>query len=213
MVLVNGIEAWLDVDGQTIPLTSQAYLPDVIHPDGTSRIARFAIDPWPTWVLTLPDGRRIEQALFVAPGRAAVMLSWRLLDGGEGTLAVRPLLSGRDYHALHHENPAFRFDAAPAADRVAWHPYPDVPAVVAQASGTYAHAPEWYRQFLYAEERARGLDDREDLASPGMFRFALEAGEATLVLAAEGHEPREPFAVVRAVEAARRGRFAAPMTR
>ena len=49
-------------------------------------------------------------------------------------LHVRPLLSGRDYHALHHENPAFRFDplgrrrrcrdlaalSRPAADRRAW---------------------------------------------------------------------------------------------
>ena len=27
------------------------------------------------------------------------------------TLKVRPLLSGRDYHALHHENAAFNFNA------------------------------------------------------------------------------------------------------
>src|SRR5262249_46924602 len=60
---------------------------------------------------------------------------------------------------------------------------------------------------------ARGLDDWEDLASPGVFRFALGAGEATLVLAAEGHEPRDPFAVVRAAEATRRGGFATPMAR
>src|SRR5262245_21949547 len=134
MVLVNGFEAWLESEGGTVPLTSQAYVPDVIHPDGATRIARFSSEPWPTWVFTLPDGRRLEQALFVAPGRAAVLLSWRLLDGGEGTLAVRPLLSGRDYHALHHENPAFRFDADAAPDRVVWRPYAGVPAVVAQAS-------------------------------------------------------------------------------
>src|SRR5262245_47153471 len=131
MVLVNGFEAWLESDGGSVPLSSQAYVPDVIHPDGSTRIARFSPDPWPTWVFTLPDGRRLEQALFVAPGRAAVMLSWRLPDGGEGTLAVRPLLSGRDYHALHHENPGFRFDADCAGGRVVWHPYPGVPAVVA----------------------------------------------------------------------------------
>ena len=34
-------------------------------------------------------------------------------------------------------------------------------------------SPEWYRSFLYAEEKARGLDSAEDLASPGTFRFDL----------------------------------------
>ena len=63
------------------------------------------------WTYGLPDGselacdglRRARQrpdhdAVAARPG------------AGPATLHVRPLLSGRDYHALHHENPAFRFD-------------------------------------------------------------------------------------------------------
>ena len=123
-VLVNGLEAWLEHDGATVALSSQAYAPDVIHPDGATRIARFTAEPWPAWTFTLPDGRTIEHGLFVVPGRAAVVLYWRLHGGGGGTLAVRPLVSGRDYHALHHENPVCRMDAQIDADRVVWRPYP-----------------------------------------------------------------------------------------
>jgi predicted glycogen debranching enzyme len=207
MVLVNGLEAWIETPAGSFALSSQRYAPDVVHPDGAERIAAFAPDPWPQWTFALPDGTRIEHAVFVRPERAATYIYWRLRAGPGGTLAVRPLLSGRDHHALHHENQAFRFEADVAGDQVTWRPYPGVPAVVARTNGAYGHQPDWYRGFLYAEERARGLDDVEDLAAPGVFRFDLTRGEAVLVLAAEGHEPADDLAAARSAERRRRGRF------
>ena len=207
VVLVNGFEAWLERPGETFALTSQRYTPDVIHPDGAQRIEAFDPDPWPSWVFTLPDGSRIEHGVLVQPGRAATTLYWRLRGGGGGTLAVRPLISGRDYHALHHENPAFRFDADVTGGRVVFRPYSGLPAIVVCSNGTYAHQPAWYRNFLYTEERARGLDHVEDLASPGVFRWDLTHDEAVWTLAAEGHEPAEDIAILRAAEQRRRRRF------
>jgi predicted glycogen debranching enzyme len=213
VLLVNGLEAWLETETGVVPLTSQYYAPDLRHPDGADRIVDFASEPWPCWTLALPDGTRLEHELFVRPGQAATFLSWRLRDGPGGTLVVRPLLSGRDYHALHHENPAFRFDAEGGGERVVWRPYAELPAVVARTNGDYTNAPDWYRRFLYTEERARGLDDVEDLASPGTFRWDLARGEAVLVLAAEGHEPRGELATVRDAEALRRRRFGGRLER
>src|SRR5512145_326604 len=107
MVLVNGFDAWLDTDAGPVAISSQAYLPDVVHPDGAARIAAFSADPWPRWTFALPGGGRLEQELFVPRGASAVVLLWRLVDsGGRATLRVRPFLSGRDYHGLHHENPS-----------------------------------------------------------------------------------------------------------
>ena len=213
VVLVNGFEAWLERPGETLALTSQRYAPDVIHPDGAERIEAFDPDPWPAWVFTLLDGSRIEHGLLVQPGRAAATLYWRLRGGQGGVLAVRPLLSGRDYHALHHENPAFRFDAEVNGGRVVFRPYPGLPAIVACSNGAYTHQPDWYRNFLYTEERARGLDHVEDLASPGVFRWDLSQGEAVWTLAAEGHEPGENIAILRAAEQRRRRRFASRLHR
>ena len=204
---MNGFEAWLERAGETFALTSQRYAPDVIHPDGAQRIESFSPDPWPSWVLVLPDGTHIEHGLVVQPGRAATSLYWRLLGGPGGTLAVRPLLSGRDYHALHHENPALRFDAEVTSGRVVFRPYSGLPAIVVSSNGTYAHQPDWYRNFLYTEERARGLDHVEDLASPGIFRWDLTQGEAVWTLAVEGHTPAEDLATIRVTEQRRRRRF------
>jgi predicted glycogen debranching enzyme len=213
VVLVNGFEAWLERPGESIAFTSQHYAPDVIHPDGAERVEAFDPDPWPSWVFVLPDGSRIEHGLLVQPGRSATSLYWRLRAGRGGTLAVRPLLSGRDYHALHQENPTFRFDAEVTGERVVFRPYPDLPAIVARSNGVYTHQPDWYRNFLYADERARGLDHVEDLASPGVFRWDLAQGEAMWTLAVEGHEPPEDLATLRAAEQQRRRRFSSRLHR
>jgi predicted glycogen debranching enzyme len=190
VVLVNGFDAWVETPAGRYAISSQAYGPDVTHPDGATRIAGFELEPWPRWTFALPDGTRVAQEIFVSKDSSSVAVSWKLLAGtGALTLTLRPFLSGRDYHALHHENPAFRFEAAegPAGLRT-FHPYPDVPSIAVRSNGSYDAAPEWYRNFLYAEEKARGLDFAEDLASPGTFRFDLSAGEAIWLAAAQGHE-------------------------
>ncbi len=203
-MLVNAVEAWVTLAGEAVALGSHRYQPGVIHPDGASRITRFCIEPWPTWQCRLPDGSRVVAEVFVAPGSGQTTMRWRHEDAvTPAMLHVRPLLSGRDYHGLHHENPAFRFDPAEQADgRVVWQPYPDLPPIAAHG-GAYRHDPQWYRQFVYAEEAARGLDCVEDLASPGVLSWDLAAGPATLAWRAD-REPARPGDAMAASEATRR---------
>ena len=78
------------------------------------------------------------------------------------------------------------------------------------SSGRYAHEPTWYRNFLYTEEAARGLDCVEDLASPGTFTFDLALGEAALVLRtgdAIAADARALAARIRDAERARRAKL------
>ncbi len=223
MVLVNGLDAWIDTPAGRFAITAQRYAPDVIYPDGQSRLREFTIEPWPRWTFELAGGARLEQELIVPHGLAAVMLRWRLHNAsGPASLLVRPLLSGRDYHALHHENPAFRFDAREEGTRVAWQPYDGVPGVVAISNGRYHHEPQWYRNFLYTRERDRGLDSTEDLASPGTFNFDFAVGDAVLMFTIAGREsalappeetPAASFQRLQTAEAKRRNSFATPLDR
>jgi len=181
LVLVNGFDVWIETSAGRFYLTSQNYAPDVIGGEGAQRIEQFTAQPWPRWVFKFEDGTRVEQEILVARESQLTQVCWRLLGQRKSArLFVRPFLSGRDYHSLHKENPSFRFDAVVESERVTWNPYPGVPAVVAITNGHYEHQPRWYRNFRYAEEAARGLDDTEDLAAPGIFSFNLASSEAVL---------------------------------
>jgi predicted glycogen debranching enzyme len=82
-------------------------------------------------------------------------------------------------------------------------------------NGLYEPDPHWYYNFLYAEERNRGLDFEEDLASPGIFSWHLDETEAVLILTAgdqadslpENTAPSEVAAGFRTQETQRRRQF------
>jgi len=183
VILVNGFDAWLDSDNGSHALTTQRYAPDVLHPDGASRIAAFASEPWPTWRFELTDGTVITQEIFAAHGSGIVAVAWTLIQGAGGPrrLRVRPFVSGRDYHSTHHENGSFNFLADQAGSAVGFRPYDGVPAIVSLSNGTFTSSPDWYRNFLYTAERERGLDSTEDLASPGEFAWRLDGSGARAV--------------------------------
>jgi predicted glycogen debranching enzyme len=224
MVLVNGLDAWVEsgedsaVRGEREFLTRQRYAPDILAPDASAQIESFALDPWPTWVYRLRNGARIEHELFVPRGSSLVALRWRMVGGAAPLrLEVRPFFSGRDYHSLHHANPAFDFEPVAHGDRLRWTPYPGVPRTDAVSNGVYRSEPEWYRSFLYTEERARGLDCEEDLAAPGIFAWELADGDAVLILGTEGVVPDDhavrTFTRLRSAEHARRAALGAGLVR
>jgi predicted glycogen debranching enzyme len=219
VMLVNGVEAWVDTPSGRYAITTQRYAPDVLHPDGAHHLTSFSNDPWPQWRFTLPDGTEIDQELMVPRGTPLTAVSWRLRRPRPGVrLSVRPLLSGRDYHSTHHENGAFRFGAEVRGERVTWTPYDGVPPITAVSNGQYASQPEWYRDFLYEEERARGLDSIEDLASPGVLTWDLSE-PAVLMLTTEPDagclqqaDARQSFGAIRQRERTRR-MFTSPLHR
>lgn len=215
VLLVNGFDAWIETAAGRFPLSTQYYVPGVRHPGGEDALVAFTTEPWPTWTFALGDGTRVQQELFVRYGNGTVVLSWTLLsrgDDGPVRLAVRPFLSGRDPHALQHENAACVAQPAVRDGQLVWRCYDGVPAVVALTNGEYDHAPEWIRQFLYEEERDRGLDHVEDLLAPGWFRWTIDGRAAELAFAVDGAAPAGATAetcigVLRAEERARRAAF------
>jgi predicted glycogen debranching enzyme len=221
-VLVNGLEAWVETPAGRFPISAHRYSGGTLFPDGSKHVDAFTAEPWPRWTFRLPDGTVLEQEVVVSRETGATVLSWSTSGGDEKrTLEVRLLLSGRDFHALHHENASFRFHAEARGSAQMWRPYDSVPAIAAHTNGVYVHDPVWYRDFLYSEEAARGLDDREDLASPGRHRFDLSRGPAAMVLEAGGAAERVPGGTdagdraqeMNRIERARRSRFATRLER
>jgi predicted glycogen debranching enzyme len=218
-VLVNGFDAWVDCGSERFAVSTQRYRPDTLAPDGVRRLVDFEPLPWPRWTYQLADGARLVHELLVVPGAPRTLLSWRLVGQTRGAkLGVRLFLSGRDHHQLAHGADSMPVVLETGPELVTFGMPPGMPAVAVRTNGALTAAPETYRNFLYTEERERGLDDSEDLASPGIFTFDLERGEALMILQTGSWAPpdgplEELFAWGRTSERQRRAAFASPLHR
>jgi len=220
-VLVQGFVARLETPDGSAEFWPQAYGEGWVTGDDVERV-EFSAEPWPSWRFFTHLGVCVQVELFVPHGAAAAVVSFRLERPlANAKLVVRPLLSGRDFHALHQENSGCDLRATQVGNALQFAPYPGVPAVRSLANAEYRHAPDWYRGFFYAEEAARGLDAREDLASPGTLTFELGSSEALWVLSAdlpdglslERQNAASLVARLRKTERARRSNFASPLER
>ena len=187
VVLVNHLEEWLEVDGQAIPLSANLY-PDTIHPEGYQRCIGFTTEPWPTWTYDC-HGAIVQREIFCVRDRDLVVIRWTLtrMVKHAVTIRVRPMVSGRDYHATHHMNESLRTAATIGRNNVvSWHPYNGLSPVQAFQNGEYRHDPMWFRAIQLPIEQQRGLDCEEDWWSPGEFTYQFDDGVvATLVLSSE----------------------------
>lgn len=205
-VLVNHLEEWVAVDGQTIPLSTNCY-PGVVYPEGYASCSSFTADPWPTWTYDWA-GTSIQREILCVQGRDLVIVRWRLLKKQKSsvTLRVRPMLSGREYHSTHHENAELDHTRAEGEQTVSWHPYHDLPAVRTFHTGGYGHEPRWFRQVQFSIDEQRGLDHAEDWWSPGEFTDQLKAGEAaTLVFTTEPIDALDVAALINIEQERRTG--------
>ncbi len=186
VMLVNGVDVWLETASGTFGLSTQAYRDDILQPRGEQHIASFELSPWPTWRLETQSGHSIEHECVMLHETSIVVLRWRMTAGTTpARLHVKPFFSGRDYHSLQHRNDHFRFEPNAEGECLCWQTYPDRPAILAISNGRFEERHEWYENFYYTEEAERGLDALEDLAVPGEFHFDLAAGDAVLMFAAE----------------------------
>ena len=204
VVLVNHIEEWLETGEQSFPLTTNLY-PGAIHPAGYTFCASFELNPWPTWTYRA-GGITVQREILCVRGRDLVLLRWSLKGKTKKPirLRLRPKLTGRDYHALHHENHVLKNKAEVHEGLVEWQPYRDLPAVRAFHTGIYRHAPEWYRRIELPIERQRGLDYEEDWWSPGEFTIDLSpASPAFLALTSEPVPSIDVNSLVRSEKARR----------
>lgn len=204
VALVNHVEESIEIGGDTCPLSTNVY-GGAVHPEGYQYCERFSDVPWPTWRFAC-RGIRLEREFVCPHGRDLVILRWRLLDDASPAvvLRVRPMLTGRDFHATHQENAALRSEATITGGQVLWQPYEGLPPVRAQHNGQYHHRPDWYRRIHYPVDRERGLEHVEDWWSPGECLFTLTPGTtAELVFTTE---TIPPLSVTQVMDAERRRR-------
>jgi predicted glycogen debranching enzyme len=217
--LINGIEAFLYDTTQRVPLSSLQFNKDLFHPHGLYHIESFVLNPWPTWTYSTPLDVKITFQLFMCKNTSAVFLCWKTSHNQQNlSLHVRPLLTGRSYHALHFNNSNINLDANVHGQIVAWQPYSSLPKIHASTNASYQHSPLWIENVFYEEDHKRGSECHEDLASPGVFQFDLSKRNAYMIFSTTDQSlldqkllTEEHFNINQAKEAKRRQHFITPL--
>ena len=182
MVLLAALEEWLLIPGgEQRSLSAQEYWDGTVFPDGYRQLDGVEVDgmlPCFRWTI---DGQTIEKRLWMDHDANRTVIRYRLIDGPAATLQLRPLLAHRDYHQQRHGQGAFDI----AETNEGW-------IVDAQGVRSYIDArpapvvrsrPDWYWRILHRAERERGLDDEEDLFTPGVVELALNPGTDVVMIA------------------------------
>jgi predicted glycogen debranching enzyme len=192
MVLLSKLEETLIVDGKSFDLSANQY-PGVIHPQGYRYQTRFCLDPFPVITYQV-EGIEIEKSIFMLQGENTTVVQYELKSFRDSVcLEVRPLIAFRDYHNTTHENGGLDPTVASEAGLVSVAPYHGLPRLyLAHDADAVEGGNGWYRNFEYRVEQERGLDYREDLFNPLVFRFELMARTcASIVVSTERHDVRE----------------------
>jgi len=190
-VLVAKVETVARYGGASYGLSANEYGDGTVEPRGFEHLDAFRLEgSLPVWEYTLGDAL-LEQRIVMVYGENTTAVSFTLLRGSLPlTLELNPLCTYRDFHSHGHgagwmpRSTAVEggceieaFDGARPYRLLLDH-------------GTFVPAPAWYWNVRHRAETARGLDDTEDLFSPGKFSVKLVPGETvTLWLTTEHLAP------------------------
>ena len=204
-VLVSQLEETVINGVGTYELSANQY-GDVVHPRGFELISDFTRSPWPTWTYTFGK-YQLRKSVFMVHGSNTTVVSYELLGdlAKPLTLELRPLITGRDYHSLTHENPAIAHTLTERPNAIEFSPYSGI-ATIHFSHNAAAVEPQgnWYRNFRYNIERDRGLDDTEDLFNPFLLRFTIDPGHPAIVILSTDPVPVADYQRLREGELARR---------
>ncbi len=203
-VMVNRCEETLFAHGTQHELSANFY-PGAVYPQGHLLLREFRLDPWPVWTYRLA-GVTVEKTVFMPHGLQATICTYRLLEGERARLSLRPLLSGRDYHALQQRNAALNATIVQREGMFVYQPYPSVPSLFVHHNGVLHAQPDWYLHFVYPVELERGLPNEEDLFSPGELTFELSRDSEAVVVFSASDEPVD-VPELRQREQTRRGKL------
>jgi predicted glycogen debranching enzyme len=205
-VLVGGLTDWATYGGQRWPLAAHEYGDGTLDPHGYQHLQSFVLEGLlPVWTFALADAL-LERRVWLAQGANTTYVRYSLTRASAPLeLAITPLVTYRDFHTL--------------TSGQGWRPMTELsercvtvqafesarPFRLLASAGAFAPGGDWWWNFHYREETARGLDDRADLYAPGTFIVTLQPGEGyTLVLTAEDEASLDGAAALAAARARQR---------
>jgi glycogen debranching enzyme len=173
-VMVSKLDETLFVGPIPFDLATNEFHDGTIHPAGHQYLARFE-RPFgiPTFTFSF-QGWRLEKKVWMEQAENTTFVQYELQDAPAACqLQLRPLCAYRDFHAEQQAGAPFQVIEISDGIRVQAFAEAVTYALACDHPAGFEAGPDWWRRFLYREERERGLEPLEDLFTPGRFAVAL----------------------------------------
>ena len=142
--------------------------------------------PWPAWRFR-GEGWLLERTYRLIEGHAALIATWRLLEGGPLKLHVAPLMVARALAGLQAETPEFRGAVGGVPGRVKAATVEGYTPLTLWHNGGFMPARAWHRGLAYPVEAtdalapdAAGAIPAEDAFLPGWVQYTLDGSHPAL---------------------------------
>jgi predicted glycogen debranching enzyme len=171
VMLLNRIGEILRVTGKPNLLEfSINQFSNTFHPRGEQYLRRFDLgDATARWEYNV-EGIRIVKELQMPWQKNCAGIRYTIDSGGQSVeLSLLPFARLMDFHALRRGKSAFAEDHGA---RSCWMQSDAGQISVEADGGAFEVGPDWWMGHTYSLETERGLDDTEDLYTPGRFVFS-----------------------------------------
>jgi predicted glycogen debranching enzyme len=149
-----------------------------LHPRGDKYLRRFELNDVARWEFDV-EGVKVTKELQMLWMKNVAMLRYTVESPGKREIqfSLLPFVSLRDFHTERHAQ-GTNFQSRTGQRTVAVSDG-DRKVVLSTDAGEFVAGPDWWYGHVYAIESERGLDDTEDLYSPG--RFVVQAKGSTSI--------------------------------
>lgn len=140
------------------------------------------------------DGATVTKEVLLVWGKPIVGIRYKIDPGqhGRAELRLMPFVALRDFHStLRKGDVQFDLNAGERSVEVGRQA---LRMNLVASAGTFSQRPDWWYDHTFPLETERGLDDREDLFTPGVFTVVAERGapQTLTIWAGVCHESTVP---------------------
>ena len=194
-VLLSMLDETVIQHDQEFNLAIHKYKGEKYNPKGHKYVTDFSLDT--NLVITYRvGGVMLTKEMLFAGNSDSLLIKYTLVEAHSPTMIrFRPFMAYRNIHSLSKANNDVerKYDSIPNGIKVRM--YLGYPHLHLQFSkeNEYVHAPDWYFDFEYMREKARGYESQEDLYTPGYFEMPIKQGESIYFMASLDEEDPKTF--------------------
>jgi predicted glycogen debranching enzyme len=192
------VVAHYDGNGNIYPLTTNEYADGTIDPHGYQYLESFHLEGLiPVWVYAMADAR-LEQRIWMAHDHNTTYVTFTLKRALDSVfLKLTPFCTYRDFHGHTHDD--WHPNVVPITGGFKVKAFDEAqPYRIVADKGEFNRDEDWYWRFKYRVETYRGLEDTEDMFTPGHFTLTLYPGQTVTCICST--EPIKPHSGLEAFQ-------------